>query len=189
MHPVEVLLIPLGKAFRNRRADETASISRASELATDTHFELRSPSFNDGEEIPAKHCSVFIGDDISPGLTWGVLPDGTADLVLLMEDIDSPGAMPRIHALAAFAPTGDGLPEGALTPDTPGMRFAPGRRGPRKYAGPRPLPGHGPHRYRFHLYALDSRVDLAAVTEPALLPSALEGHVLASGTLMGSRTT
>ena len=62
------------------------------------------------------------------------------------------------------------------------------RRGQAKYLGPRPLPGHA-HRYRFHLYALDAVVDFTKVGDIEHLPSAVEGHVLASGTLTGTRTT
>ncbi len=189
LHPVEVLLTPLGRAFRNRHADSTASIANAPELMTENRIALSSPSFDEGEVIPAKHCGRFIGDDISPALSWSTLPDGTSDLVLVIEDLDSPGATPRIHTIAAFAPMGGGLPEGALTPDAAGIRFLPARRGPGTYAGPRPLPGHGTHHYRFHLYALDSRVDVAEVADAERLPAALGGHVLASGSLTGTRTS
>ncbi|WP_426516375.1 hypothetical protein ACPPVQ_17340 [Diaminobutyricibacter sp. McL0618] len=51
----------------------------------------------------------------------------------------------------------------------------------------RPLPGHGPHLYRFHLYALDTHIDLTAVPDAEHLPAAMKGHVLASGTLSGTR--
>jgi hypothetical protein len=77
----------------------------------------------------------------------------------------------------------------ALTTDHPGARFLPNHRGRTRYLGPRPLPGHGAHRYRFHLYALDTAVDFAQVGGGEHLPSALAGHVLASGTLTGTRTT
>jgi phosphatidylethanolamine-binding protein (PEBP) family uncharacterized protein len=189
MHPVEVLLTPLGWAFRNRQADESASISNRPELASTTRIALSSASFGDGEVIPARHCGTFIGDDISPALSWSAVPAGTTDLILVLEDLNSPGTTPRIHTIAAFAPATGGLAEGALTPGAPGIRFLPGRRGPGKYAGPRPLPGHGAHRYRFHLYALDGHVDLAAVHDIEHLPAALDGHVLASGTLTGTRTS
>jgi hypothetical protein len=55
--------------------------------------------------------------------------------------------------------------------------------------GPRPLPGHGTHRYRYHLYALDTDIDFTQVADLQAVPSALAGHVLASGTLTGTRTT
>jgi phosphatidylethanolamine-binding protein (PEBP) family uncharacterized protein len=189
VHPVEVLLTPLGWAFRNRHADESTSISNHPGLASTTRITLSSASFGDGEVIPAKHCGKFIGDDISPALGWGALPAETRDLILVIEDLNSPGTVPRIHTIAAFAPTTDGLAEGALTPDAPGIRFLPGRRGPGKYAGPRPLPGHGTHHYRFHLYALDDHVDLSTVPGIEHLPAVVEGHVLASGTLSGIRTS
>ncbi|WP_216900158.1 YbhB/YbcL family Raf kinase inhibitor-like protein [Nocardia alni] len=189
MHPVEVLLLPIGWALRNRHADEAASIAAAPELATGNRITLTSPSFEDGQVIPAKHCGQFIGDEISPALTWSALPEGTTELVFVLEDIDNPRPVPRIHTIAAFAPTEGGLPEGALTPDNPRIRFLPDQRGKAKYFGPRPIPGHGPHRYRFHLYALDTTADFAKVTDAQHLPAALKGHVLASGTLTGTRTS
>lgn len=189
MHPVEALLLPVGWALRNRRPDAAASLANAPELATESRIVLTSPNFVDGQVIPAKHCGIFIGDEISPALAWSALPAGTADLVLVIEDLDNPGATPGIHTIAAFAPTAGGLPEGALTPENPGVRFLPNPRGQAKYVGPRPLPGHGAHRYRFHLYALDDHVDFTKVAAAEHLPSVLQGHVLASGTLAGTRTT
>lgn len=96
--------------------------------------------------------------------------------------------MPGIYTIAAFPPAEGGLPEGALTPDNPRFQFLPNRRGQARYAGPRPLPGHGTHRYRFHLYALDTVVDLAQAGGMRQVLSALAGHVLAAGTLTGTRT-
>ena len=187
MHPVEALLMPLGWVLSNRRADEAKSISHAPELRTDRRIDLASPSFDNGHEIPARHCGRFIGDDISPGLSWDVLSSDTTCLVLVLEDVDSPGSVPGIHTVAAFAPNDVGLPEGALSPDNPDIQFLPDRSGRARYAGPRPLPGHGTHHYRFHLYALDTIVDLATVADADRLPAALAGHVLASGTLTGIR--
>jgi Raf kinase inhibitor-like YbhB/YbcL family protein len=189
MHPVEVLFLPAGWALRHRRPDEAASIANAPELGSGNRIALSSPSFGDGQVIPARHCGQFIGDEISPALTWDALPAGTKDLVLVIEDLDNPGAVPGIHTIAAFAPAGGGLPEGALTQDQPGTRFLPNHRGRARYLGPRPLPGHGTHRYRFHLYALDTEVDFTKVGDIEHLPSALAGHVLAAGTLTGTRTT
>lgn len=189
MHPVEVLFLPLGRLLRRRRPDEAASITHAPGLATGGRFTLSSPSFGDGQVIPARHCGMFIGDDISPALTWGDLPSGTKGLVLILEDIDTPTATPGIHTIAAFGPVAGGLAEGALTPTNPDIHFFPVRRGRANYYGPRPLPGHGPHRYRFHLYALDTLFDLATIRAVDQLPAALDGHVLASGLLTGTRMT
>lgn len=189
MHPAEVLLIPLGRLFRSRRAGESASISRAPGFSTSRRVELTSSSFGDGETIPAKHCGLLIGESISPALAWGQLPEATKDLLVVMEDLDSPGISPRIHMVAAFPEIGRGLAEGALAPGAPGVRFLPGKRGTGRYAGPRPLPGHGTHHYRFHLYALDAPVDLSAVGDVDHLSAAVDGHVLASGMLTGTRAS
>jgi phosphatidylethanolamine-binding protein (PEBP) family uncharacterized protein len=187
MHPVEALLVPVGWLLRNRRPDEAASIANAPELATGNGITLTSPAFGDGQVVPAKHCGQFIGDDVSPALTWSALPGGTKGLVFVLEDLDNPGAVPGIHTIAAFAPTEGGLPEGALTPDDRRFQFLPHRRRQAKYSGPRLLPGHGTHRY--HLYALDTDIDLTKVAGMQAVPSTLAGHVLAAGTLTGTRTT
>jgi len=189
MHPIEVLLTPLGRAFRNRRSDESASLSLAPELATDNRIGLSSPDFADGGVIPAEHCGWLIGANVSPALAWSALPDGTAELLLVFEDLDSPGTTPRLHTIAALRANGDGIPAGALTPQTEGVRFVSVRGGmPGGYRGPRPLPGHGPHRYRFHLYALDTHLDDTDLASVEALRKAADGHVLASGVLAGTRT-
>lgn len=189
MHPVEALLFPVGRLLRNRRPDEAASIANAPELATDHRITLTSPAFRDGQVVPAKHCGQFIGEDISPALSWGPLPTGTKGLVFILEDLDVPTATPGIHTIAAFPAVEGGLPEGALTPDDPRFQFLPNRRKQAKYTGPRPLPGHGTHRYRFHIYALDTAVDFSKIPDIKDVPGVLAGHVLASGTLTGTRTT
>jgi phosphatidylethanolamine-binding protein (PEBP) family uncharacterized protein len=52
-------------------------------------------------------------------------------------------------------------------------------------AGPRPIRGHGPHHYRFLVFALDQRVPDDVADHGALL-SAIAGHVLARGVLTGT---
>ncbi|TWT67566.1 Phosphatidylethanolamine-binding protein [Allorhodopirellula solitaria] len=50
-----------------------------------------------------------------------------------------------------------------------------------------PPPGSGPHRYRFHLYAVDQIIDVAAAeaTKASVL-EAIDGHVLEQAVLMGT---
>ena len=57
--------------------------------------------------------------------------------------------------------------------------------GHRGYAGPRPIPGHGPHHYRFHVFAIDDTIPDAVTTAKALL-ARMRGHVLARGVLTGT---
>ena len=54
--------------------------------------------------------------------------------------------------------------------------------------GPRPPAGHGTHHYIFTLYALDEDGDALGLEQgldEAALMSALEGHILAQGELVG----
>lgn len=189
MHPVEALLTPLGKLFRNRHADESLSFSHRPELASETRIDFTSPHFEDGQEIPAVHCGRFIGGNISPALAWGNLPSAAEDMLLVMEDLDSPGTTPRLHAVAAFGPQPGTLDDGDLNTGTTRARFLPGRNRPFSYSGPRPLPGHGPHHYRLHLYALDQQIGIEHLNSLQELATAIDGHVLASATLSGTRTS
>jgi phosphatidylethanolamine-binding protein (PEBP) family uncharacterized protein len=76
--------------------------------------------------------------------------------------------------------------EGALNPPAAApVRIGVGSFRRCGYAGPRPIPGHGPHRYLFQLFALDkpSGIDGNATLTSTL--SAVPGHVIARGKLTG----
>ncbi|MFI1994705.1 YbhB/YbcL family Raf kinase inhibitor-like protein [Actinoplanes sp. NPDC020271] len=180
------LVTPLGRLLRNKRPDESLSIRHASEVAAPRAIELRSAAFEHGGEIPDRHCSLDLGPNISPELSWSGLPDGTEQLLFVLEDIDVPMSRPGLHTIALLPADLDGLAEGALTTANPAFRFVPGARGRVGYFGPRPLPGHGLHRYGFHLYALGRAVpaDAALPGLPAVLAT-VRGHVLADGFLEG----
>lgn len=51
-------------------------------------MELKSPSFQHGEMIPAKYTCD--GSDISPPLTWTDPPAGTESFALISDDPDAP---------------------------------------------------------------------------------------------------
>jgi phosphatidylethanolamine-binding protein (PEBP) family uncharacterized protein len=53
------------------------------------------------------------------------------------------------------------------------------------YFGPRPPVDGKLHAYHFRVYALDAELGLAAGLNKAQLLEAIEGHVLATGMLMG----
>jgi phosphatidylethanolamine-binding protein (PEBP) family uncharacterized protein len=80
-------------------------------------------------------------------------------------------------------PDVDGLVEGELKPATNGVRLV--KAFGDTYVGPRPIPGHGPHHYRFLVFALDQSVPDEVADHGALL-SAMAGHVVARGTLTGT---
>lgn len=180
------LVTPIGWLLRGRRPDERLSVRYAPQLGGARSIDLLSRAFPDGGTIPDRHCSMDLGPNVSPGLRWTGVPEGTAQLLFVIEDIDAPRSRPSLHTVALLPPGMTGLDEGALTPDNSAIRYVPATRGRLGYLGPRPLPGHGVHRYGFHLYALDQAIP--AERELAGMPDVLaatEGHVLASGLLEG----
>src|SRR5258708_38461877 len=104
-------------------------------------------------------------------------------------DRSAPPPRPYVHVCApAIPPAAGGLAEGALgaaPAPAPGIRLGRASFGRPAYAGPRALPGHGPHRYVFQLVAL--RRPLALAKEPRLseLLAAISADVIARGRLIG----
>ncbi|GAB2540004.1 YbhB/YbcL family Raf kinase inhibitor-like protein [Nocardia heshunensis] len=149
---------------------------------------IGSPAFTDGDPIPRRHAGAGVGDDLSPALHWSGVPPEATELILIIEDPDAPLRRPVVHGLfTGIDPGNTGLPEGALDAgiDTPGVVAGLGSFRRRGYAGPRPVPGHGPHRYVFQLLALDRLSgSTTSATLSATLPT-ITGHVLARGKLTG----
>ena len=189
MSVLAIIVTPLGRLLRNRRPDEKLSVRHAPALATIRTIDITAPAFGPGEVIPDRYCSMDLGPNISPELSWTGVPAGTAQLLLIMEDIDVPMSRPGLHLIALLAPETPGVAEGALTTDNPAIRWLPAFLGRTGYQGPRPLPGHGLHRYGFHLYALDRAIapDRSPAGLDELLPM-VDGHVLADGFLEGRKT-
>jgi phosphatidylethanolamine-binding protein (PEBP) family uncharacterized protein len=135
--------------------------------------------------MPKRTAGRGVGDNVSPALQWTGVPVESEQLVLFMDDIDVPLPKPLFHAIAVLEPTLPGLGDGEFVSATTGLRIIPTALGGTGYSGPRPVPGHGPHRYRFHLFALDWRIPDDA-TSTAHVLGATANHVLARGTLAGT---
>ncbi|WP_405975989.1 YbhB/YbcL family Raf kinase inhibitor-like protein [Streptomyces sp. NBC_00988] len=184
----------LGRLLKNRRAGDAHMAWNLPNLQGPEQLTLTSQDFGDGDGMSLKHCAKQIGgDDLSPHLTWAPLPPGTAQLLLVVEDIDVPMAKPAVHCLALINPSAaEHLEPGALAAQHPGpgVRILRSTIG-RGYHGPAPIKGHGPHRYVFQLFALSVAVDSASGTTPvdrarprALLPT-ITASVLGRGRLTG----
>jgi Raf kinase inhibitor-like YbhB/YbcL family protein len=140
---------------------------------------LTSAAFPHGEAIPRRHTCE--GEDVSPPLAWSGIPPETRSLAIIVDDPDAPGGT-FSHWLAwMIDPTAGELAEGQAAPVEGGNDF-----GSTGYRGPCPPPGHGPHRYFFRLFSLDSELELGAGAGKDDVERALEGHVLASAELVGT---
>jgi phosphatidylethanolamine-binding protein (PEBP) family uncharacterized protein len=174
-----------GRLLRNVRAGEHRSPLSGAGFAAPFAITVSSTAFSDGGAIPQSSAGKGVGDNTSPQLRWTGLPSETRQLVLIIDDVDVPLPRPLLHTIAVIDPQVQDVDAGALQPGTAGMRFIPGGLGHRGYAGPRPIPGHGLHRYRFHLFALDEPIPDGVTTAKALLKQ-MAGHVLARGMLTGT---
>ena len=148
--------------------------------------DLRSAGFTHGGAMAPRHAGEGVGDNRSPALAWGALPPNATHWLLLCEDPDVPMAHAITHVLAWGPASLRALPEGALDVASAiaGVSLAPNGLGRVGYDGPRPLPGHGPHRYVFQLFALDAEPP-AGLSREATLLDWLRAHALARGRLEG----
>ncbi len=142
-------------------------------------MQVTSSAFAEGGSIPAKYTCD--GGDVSPPLAWSGAPAETKAVALTVLD---PDARDFVHWLAANVPSGLGgdgaLPEAATSKSEAGVegRNSGGRAG---WYGP--CPPSGEHRYVFTVYALPERPDLQPGFSRDELTQAIDGKVLASGTL------
>lgn len=144
---------------------------------------LATHAFAHGEFIPDKYtCN---GDNISPPLEWSDVPHAAKELVLIVDDPDAPSGTfvhwvvyhisPSESTLKEATGGGVGLPKGAME----------GLNGSRKSGYMGPCPPSGTHRYYFHLYAVDSVLQLPPGATRDKVDEALRGHILETAELMG----
>ena len=147
---------------------------------------LQSPAFQDGALIPAPHSRE--GGDVSPPLEWSDPPAGTRSFALVCDDPDAPRGTWVHWVVWGIPAAARSLEEGAGSVEAPAGGGVHGTNDfrERRWGGPAPPKGHGVHRYRFHLYALDAEPKLKAGASRAELDDAMHGHVLAEATLTGT---
>jgi hypothetical protein len=196
-HLIARMLRPV-RAGERKTAWHHPAVSSADK--TPVTLVVTSPAFADGTPISQRHAGTGVGDNISPALSWDGVPDGTVELVLVIEDPDVPMPRPIVHGLATgIDPELTELAEGALNvggsagaravgDDEPqrSVRIGVGAFKRRGYAGPRPIPGHGAHRYVFQLFALDAPSGLDETATLTQTLRAIRGHVIARGRLTGT---
>ncbi|MFI5633687.1 YbhB/YbcL family Raf kinase inhibitor-like protein [Streptomyces sp. NPDC051664] len=183
----------LGRLLSNRRAGEVHAAWNLPHLQGPDLLSVTSHHFVDGGAIPLEHGARTVGGrNLSPHLAWSPPPAGTAQLLLVVEDIDVPLARPAAHCLALIDPAVEHLGSGALAAQQPaaGVQVLRSTIG-RGYQGPAPIKGHGPHHYTFQLFALSSAMGTAPDSpapdraRPRAFLSSLTAPVLARGRLTG----
>lgn len=138
-------------------------------------FNISSPVFSNKGSIPAKYTCD--GDGVNPPFDISNVPDGTLTLALIVEDPDAPGGV-YDHWIVWNIEPGTGITENS-NPGISGMNSS-GKTGYHP-----PCPPNGRHRYYFHAFALDRKLDLPAGETKEKLRRAMQPHLLAEATIIG----
>ncbi len=152
-------------------------------------IQVTSDAFGPGQPVPRKYTGD--GQDVSPPLRWSNVPARAKELALIMDDPDAPRPEPWDHWVIYKIPVGTaGLPEG-IPPEVKVKAPAGALQGKNSfkkigYGGPAPPPGHGTHHYHFRVYALDQPLEVQGGLDKKGLLSAMSGHVIDQGELVGT---
>ena len=146
--------------------------------AGESHMKIRSTAFASEAFIPKEYTCD--GTNVAPALAWQDVPSGVKSFALVMDDPDAPAGT-WVHWVVYNIPAD----VRSLSPLPAGTRQGENSFGKTGYGGPCPPKGHGPHRYFFRLYALDTSLDLKSQADSAGLKAAMNGHVLDNAELMG----
>ena len=157
-----------------------------------THaIKLTSSAFADHQTIPTRYTCA--GQDISPPLTWKGVPLQSRELVLICVDPDALTMEPRVHwVLYGVTPRVTHLPAGILREEE--LRFPEkARQGVNwqkqenvGYCGPLAPDGPRIHHFHFTLYALSQKLFLPIRATKGEVIRAMQGHVLATGKIVGT---
>jgi para-nitrobenzyl esterase len=142
-----------------------------------------SPSFKDGDYIPLENTQY--GRNVFPGLVWTGGPKGTVSYVVIMQGESLRGTGTSIHLTLLNVPVDVTKLEAGMTTPPSGATYGPNVHGLNQpYAGPHT---HTPatQRYHFQVFALDTVIQSDPRLTFEAVESALTGHVLASGELVG----
>jgi Raf kinase inhibitor-like YbhB/YbcL family protein len=142
-------------------------------------LQVTSTAFPANGSIPSQYTCD--GPGTNPPLAFSGIPAKTQSLVLIMDDPDVPKNLVPSgvfdHWLIWDLPADSkGFAEGAGKGGLNGM----GQQG---YIGP--CPPDREHRYFFKLYALDTKLSSAKISNKKDLEAAMEGHVIERAELIG----
>jgi len=147
-------------------------------------FTLTSNDITDGGVLP--DAQVQAKGNTSPHLKWSGAPEGTKSYAVTCYDPDAPTGSGFWHWTVANIPADvTELKTGASSADLPAGSVE-GRTdyGPAGFGGAAPPPGHGPHRYIFTVFAVDTeKLDVTPDNSGAVFGFNLHFRTLAKATI------
>ena len=143
---------------------------------TSSPFNVSSPSFKQNGMIPSEYTCE--GKNINPSITIKNVPQKTMSLALIVDDPDAPKGTFDHWVIWNIDPSATTIGENSA-PGTEGKNGS----GKNDYMGP--CPPSGTHHYHFKVYALNTKLDLAAGATKKHLEIAMKTHILAKAELIG----
>ncbi|WP_122468821.1 YbhB/YbcL family Raf kinase inhibitor-like protein [Brevundimonas lutea] len=150
-------------------------------------FTLTSDDFTDGATLPDDQ--VQAKGNRSPHLRWSGAPEGTKSFAITLYDPDAPTGSGFWHWTVANIPTdvtelsAGASPDGDMPKGAIQGRTDFGKPG---FGGAAPPPGHGPHRYIFTVFAVDTdKLDVTADDSGAVFGFNLHFHTMAKASITG----
>jgi para-nitrobenzyl esterase len=190
--PIAVLLNVMALATVGVAGQQPPSLGHTHELITkalpakdSAPLTVASPAFKDGGDVPYENTQYR--GNVFPGLTWTKGPAGTRSYVVVVQgaSLTNPGAASSIHFTLFNIPAAMTTLKAGMTALPAGATYGENIHGiNQSYAGPHThtLAKSG---YAFQVLALDTLLDLPPATSFDQMETAMNGHVLASGLLMG----
>jgi Raf kinase inhibitor-like YbhB/YbcL family protein len=147
-----------------------------------TEITVSSTAFSHNGMIPSKYTCD--SSNVSPQLSWTKGPEATKSYAMICDDPDAP-MQTWVHWLVYNIPPNiieipeNSKPLAGAMYGTTDFRRA-------DYGGP--CPPSGTHHYHFKVYALDGILQLKPGATKSEIEKAMQGHILASGELLGLYT-
>jgi Raf kinase inhibitor-like YbhB/YbcL family protein len=170
-----ILLLLITGCLEQAEPEAKRELALPAEEVTVKELVITSPVFENNQYIPSRYTCE--GDNINPPLEIAGVPEGTKSLVLIVDDLDAPGGIFNHWVVWNIDPV-NMIGENSV----PGIEGINGFEN-HSYGGP--CPPLGEHSYVFKVYALDILLDLDSNAQEHEVESAMEGHILAKGELMG----
>lgn len=164
------------------------ALDRTETAAAQANLDVSSTTIKPDAKIPEKHSEYY--DGVSPALRWPAVKDALS-YALIMEDPDAKPVTPYVHWVAWNIPSDaaslpEGLQEQARLTEPEGMMQGLTSSGTNGYLGPKPPVGDPAHHYHIQIFALDALLDLPGTADRDALLTAIKGHVLSKGELVGT---
>lgn len=179
-----IMLVLAGIAILSLRPGKEHMLVTDKEM-TMQKIKVTSSAFQNNGTIPAIYtCDAHPPAGGNPPLEIGGVPAGANTLALIMHDPDAPRAGGWTHWVKFNMKMSNergrmNIEEGKEPVGTSGR----GSGNDLSYQGP--CPPSGTHRYFFTVYALDTELSLKEGSTKTLLESAMKGHILGKGELIG----